>query len=106
MFSWYGSNYPIFISAQRWVETVKNLKCNDYEFQEKATVFEYIMCLPARREKIRDNVLSFMPVNERLCVLRIKGRISNTSLICVYAPSDDKADRVNPFNHNHSKLFR
>lgn len=65
MFSWYGSNYPIFISAQRWVETVKNLKCNDYEFQEKATVFEYIMCLPARREKIRDNVLSFMPVNER-----------------------------------------
>ena len=41
--------------------------------------------------RILQNVLSFKPVNERMCVLRIKGRIFNISLICVYAPTEDKA---------------
>lgn len=38
--------------------------------------------------KIRNNVLGFEPINERICKLRIKKKFNNLSLICVYAPTE------------------
>jgi exonuclease III len=39
-------------------------------------------------------IISFMPYNERLCKLRLKGKFNNISLIGVYAPTEDKMDEI------------
>lgn len=40
--------------------------------------------------RLLPNVLNFRAVNERICTLRVKGSIFNITLICVYAPTEDK----------------
>ncbi|XP_042906181.1 craniofacial development protein 2-like [Parasteatoda tepidariorum] len=45
-------------------------------------------------KRIRDKVIEFKPVNERICRIRIKGRTHNISIICAHAPTEDKADEV------------
>ena len=42
--------------------------------------------------KIRDNVIGFEAVNDRICKLRLKGKYNNVSLINICAPTEDKAD--------------
>lgn len=37
-------------------------------------------------------IINFDPINERLCVLRIRGKVCNTSIICAHAPTEDKDD--------------
>lgn len=39
-------------------------------------------------------ILDFKPVNERLCVIRIKTRLHNVSLINAHAPTEDKAEQI------------
>ena len=41
-------------------------------------------------KRIRNNVIEFKPVNERICKLRLKGRHYNISIICAHAPTEDK----------------
>jgi hypothetical protein len=41
------------------------------------------------RENIKMAVLNFTPVNERICVLRIKARFFNISIVCCYAPTEE-----------------
>ncbi|CAH2097040.1 unnamed protein product [Euphydryas editha] len=43
-------------------------------------------------KKIKECVLGFEPVNERMCKLRIKGKLYNTTYICTYAPTEDATD--------------
>ena len=40
------------------------------------------------RGELRDSVMGWMPVNERMCVLRLKGAFYNTCVICAYAPTE------------------
>jgi len=44
------------------------------------------------RGKLRENVLGFRHVSERLITIRIKAKLRNISLICVHAPTEDKDD--------------
>ena len=44
--------------------------------------------------KFNNLVLNFTPIDERLCVLRVKGRFFNYSLINVHAPTNDSTDEV------------
>ena len=44
------------------------------------------------RNKIKKNILSFEPYNERLCKLRIKGRFNNLITINAHAPTEEKTD--------------
>jgi exonuclease III len=39
--------------------------------------------------KFNHMVINFTPINERLCVIRIKGRFFNYSLINMHAPTND-----------------
>jgi len=41
---------------------------------------------------MKQNVLDFKAVNEQICVLRIKTRFQNISLIKVQAPTEEKED--------------
>jgi len=40
--------------------------------------------------KMKRNILDFKAVYERICVLRIKTRFQNISLINVHAPTEEK----------------
>jgi exonuclease III len=44
------------------------------------------------RNKIKKNILSFEPYNERLCKLQIKGQFNKLSIISVHAPTKEKSD--------------
>jgi endonuclease/exonuclease/phosphatase family metal-dependent hydrolase len=45
-------------------------------------------------KRMKNNVIAFEPVNERICKLRIRGRFYNTTLITVHAPTEEKDDAV------------
>jgi exonuclease III len=42
------------------------------------------------QKKMQKYIISCMPYNERLCKLRLKGKLNNLSLISVFAPMEDK----------------
>ncbi|XP_039297365.1 uncharacterized protein LOC120354375 [Nilaparvata lugens] len=43
---------------------------------------------------MKENIIDFKPVNERICVLRVKTKFFNLSLINVHAESEDKDEAV------------
>ncbi|CAG4950961.1 unnamed protein product [Parnassius apollo] len=43
-------------------------------------------------KKLRTCVLGFEPVNDRLCKIRIKGKLYNTTYVCAYSPTEDASD--------------
>lgn len=49
-------------------------------------------CGFAIRGQLRDKVIGFNPINDRLCTIRIKGKFNNYSFICVYAPTNCEKD--------------
>jgi hypothetical protein len=44
--------------------------------------------------KFNHMVKNFTPINERLCVIRIKGRFFNGSLINIHAPTNDSEEEA------------
>jgi hypothetical protein len=44
--------------------------------------------------KFTHMVINFTPINERLCVIRIKGRFFNYSLINIHAPTNDSEEEA------------
>jgi hypothetical protein len=42
--------------------------------------------------KFNHMVINFTPVKERLCVIRIKGKFFNCSLINIHAPTNDSEE--------------
>jgi hypothetical protein len=44
--------------------------------------------------KFNHMVINFTPINERLCVIRIKGRFFNYSLINIHAPTNDSEEEA------------
>ncbi|CAG4952071.1 unnamed protein product [Parnassius apollo] len=43
-------------------------------------------------KKLRSCVLGFEAVNDRLCKIRIKGKLYNTTYVCAYSPTEDASD--------------
>jgi hypothetical protein len=50
-------------------------------------------------------VKNFTPINERLCVVRIKGRFSTTlsSVINIHAPTNDSEEEVKDQFYGHTQ---
>jgi exonuclease III len=42
--------------------------------------------------EIEKNIMSFTPINERICTLRLKGKFHNITLINVHAPTEEKIE--------------
>jgi hypothetical protein len=45
-------------------------------------------------KKVNKSVLGFSPICERICNLRIKGKIHNITFVNVYAPTEDTEDEI------------
>lgn len=43
---------------------------------------------------IRNSIMAFEPVSDRICCLRLKGKFQNISLFSVYAPTEDSDDEL------------
>lgn len=41
-------------------------------------------------KKMRESIMEFEPINERMCRIRIRGKLRNLSIMLVYAPTEDK----------------
>jgi hypothetical protein len=56
--------------------------------------------------KFNHMVINFTPINERLCVIRIKGRFFNYSLINIHAPTNDsKEEAKDQFNEQLERAY-
>ena len=44
------------------------------------------------KKEIEKNIMSFTPINERICTLRLKGKFHNVTLINVHAPTEEKIE--------------
>jgi exonuclease III len=44
--------------------------------------------------KMRKSFLSFEPLSDRLCKLRLRGKFRNIRLISTYAPTEDSPDAI------------
>ena len=44
--------------------------------------------------RLRELIIGWNPASERLCYIRIRGKIYNYSLICAHAPTDESDDDV------------
>jgi hypothetical protein len=42
--------------------------------------------------RLLPNILRFVPVNDRLCWIRVRGKLRNYSIINAHAPTEDKDD--------------
>lgn len=40
--------------------------------------------------RVREKIIEFKPVNERMCALRVRGSAFNISFICAHAPTEEK----------------
>ena len=49
------------------------------------------------RKEVEKNIMSFTPINERICTLRLKGKFHNITLINVYAPTEEKIEEKDKF---------
>jgi hypothetical protein len=42
--------------------------------------------------KLKNSIMDFVPVDERTCCLRSRGKSFNTILICIHAPREEKEE--------------
>ena len=42
--------------------------------------------------KVKESILEWEPVNDRLCRIKIRGKFSNLTIISAYAPTEDKGE--------------
>lgn len=46
------------------------------------------------RGRMKEKVIGFKAANERMCMLRIKARMFNIAVVCVYAPTEEKDEET------------
>jgi len=44
------------------------------------------------RKEVEKNIMSFTPIHERICILRLKGKSHNITLINIHAPTKKKME--------------
>ena len=44
------------------------------------------------KKEIEKNIMSFTPINEKTCTIRLKGKFHNITLINVHAPTEEKTE--------------
>ena len=44
------------------------------------------------KKEIAKNIMSFTPINEKICKIRLKGKFHNITVINVHAPTEEKTE--------------
>jgi len=44
------------------------------------------------KKEIEKNIVSFTPINEKICTIRLKGKFNNITVINVHAPTEEKTE--------------
>lgn len=85
------------------IAAVQEIRWKGCGSRESRKYIVYYSCKPnecsfgtgfAVSKRLRGSVIGFKAVDERMCVLRIKGVIFNISLICAHAPTEDKEEEM------------
>ncbi|XP_043064519.1 uncharacterized protein LOC122320475 [Drosophila ficusphila] len=93
-------------AAQQLADTLNECKADITAIQEMRWKGQencdiYYSCHTERHEfgcgfvvgaKLRHRVSHFLPINERIAIIRISAKFFNISLICVHAPTEEKDD--------------
>lgn len=91
----------IFTSYNMDLMAVQEIRWLGHSVLEKKNYSFYYSCHDSQHQfgtgfvvskKIRERVIDFLPVNERLCKLRLKGKLQNISVICAHAPTEEKPE--------------
>jgi hypothetical protein len=60
---------------------------------------EYMICYSGSNDRntlgtgflihksLKSAIMNFVPINERLCILRLRGKFCNISILCIHAPT-------------------
>lgn len=59
----------------------------------------------AIRKRLDSAVVSFEAINDRMCMMRLKGRFKNLSIVCFYAPTEDAEDEKDLFYETLEQLW-
>jgi hypothetical protein len=57
------------------------------------------------KKEIEKNIMSFTPINERICTFRLKGKFHNLTLINVHAPTEEKIDEIDTFYDDLQRTY-
>ena len=83
------------IQETRWTKATQNFTSNGYNIYCSSNRNDHVLGTAfVVAQRWNHLVLNFLPINERLCVLRLKGRFKNYSLINAHAPTNDSTDDV------------
>jgi hypothetical protein len=44
------------------------------------------------KHQLKNSIMDCVPVDERTCCLRLRGKFFNTTLICIHAPTEEKEE--------------
>jgi exonuclease III len=70
---------------------------------ERRDINIYYSCQKSKHEfgcgvivskNVKHLVIDFIPIDHRICTLRVKGRFNNLSLICAHAPTEEKNEDI------------
>ena len=51
------------------------------------------------------SIMEFKPINERICILRIRARLFNITLICVHAPTETEEEVKDRFYEEFENVY-
>ena len=57
------------------------------------------------KKEIEKNIMSFTPINERICTLRLKGKLHNITFINVHAPTKEKIEEKDKFYDDLQRTY-
>ena len=83
----------VAVQETRWPKATQNFTSNGYQIYCSSNRDDHVLgtaFLVAQRWN--HLVLNFQPIDERMCILRIKGRFKNYSLINAHAMTNDSPD--------------
>ncbi|CAG9839544.1 unnamed protein product [Diabrotica balteata] len=82
------------IQEMRWTGTgILQKKEHDIYYSCNPNRHEFITAFLVSK-RIKNFIIGFKAINDRLCILRIKGKFFNISLINVHAPTEEKDEEI------------
>jgi len=104
------------LSTQIHIIALQEIRWKGHEQIKKNEYSLYCSCSQQRmgqlgtgfmeRKEVEKNIISFTPITERICILGLKGKFHNITLINVHAPTEEKMEEEkDKFYDDHQKTY-